>query len=72
MSVKGEQQIYFLIAVLLLPICGESTIRDMFVFTDLSYHEARIVKSLAAKFNLRVSSMAVANTISVGHGSEKT
>ena len=31
-----------------------------------------IVKSEAGKFNLRVSSMAVANTISVGHGSEKT
>ena len=31
-----------------------------------------IVKSEAGKFNLRVSPMAVANTISVGHGSEKT
>ena len=28
-----------------------------------------IVKSVAAKFNLHISSMAVANTISVGHGS---
>ena len=31
-----------------------------------------IVKSEAGKFNLRVSPMAVAKTISVGHGSEKT
>ena len=38
---------------------------------NLSTHAriAAIVKSEAGKFNLRVSSMAVANTISVGHGS---